>query len=113
MRAKSAALTELAIALYDEWLAPLGFELGSPRDGRRAAARMSSLRHAEAWQICRALIERAARRPGLPRAGRASGFGFAPLYTRFVDVWDALDRLREVVERGEHRQIAAPPARVT
>jgi len=25
-------------------------------------------------------------------------FGPAPLYTRFVDVWDALDRLRRVCE---------------
>ena len=38
--------------------------------------------------------------------------GVAPLYTRFADVWDALDRLRAIVERGEHRRDAAP-ARVT
>jgi kynureninase len=37
----------------------------------------------------------------------------APLYTRHVDVWDALDRLRGLVERGDHRQVYAPPARVT
>jgi kynureninase len=26
-------------------------------------------------------------------------FGFAPLYLRFVDVWDAAQALREVVEK--------------
>ncbi len=30
-------------------------------------------------------------------------FGFAPLYTRFVDVWDAVDRLVQVLESGEWR----------
>ena len=28
--------------------------------------------------------------------------GFAPLYTRFVDVYEALDRLRRLVERGDY-----------
>ena len=28
--------------------------------------------------------------------------GVAPLYTRHVDVWDALERLRGLVVRGEH-----------
>jgi kynureninase len=29
-------------------------------------------------------------------------FGFSPLDTRFADVHDALDRTRDLVERGEH-----------
>ena len=37
--------------------------------------------------------------------------GIAPLYTRFVDVWDALDRLRGLVERGEQRLVDATRAR--
>jgi kynureninase len=39
--------------------------------------------------------------------------GIAPLYTRFVDVWDALDRLRGIVERGEHHEVDAVRGRVT
>ena len=39
--------------------------------------------------------------------------GFAPLYSRFVDVWDTVDRLARLVETGEYRQVAARPARVT
>ena len=58
LRAKSIAQTELLIALHDEWLAPLGFELGSPRDPARRGSHVA-LRHPEAWPICRALIERA------------------------------------------------------
>jgi kynureninase len=39
--------------------------------------------------------------------------GIAPLYTRFVDVWDAIDRLRDLVERGVHREVDQTRARVT
>ena len=39
--------------------------------------------------------------------------GVAPLYTRFTDVWDALDRLRGIVERGEQQLVNATPGRVT
>ena len=39
--------------------------------------------------------------------------GFAPLYSRFVDIWDAVDRLARLVETGEYREVEARPARVT
>jgi kynureninase len=31
-------------------------------------------------------------------------FGFTPLYTRFVDVWDAVAQLRQVLDSGEWRE---------
>ncbi len=111
IRAKSIALTELIVALHDAWLAPLGFSLGSPRDPSLRGSHVS-LRHAEAWPVCRALIERAAVIPDF-RGPDVVRFGVAPLYTRHVDVWDALDRLRALMARGEHRQVDAAPGRVT
>ena len=110
LRAKAEALTSYAAELHDEWLAPLGFELWSPRDPARRGAHVS-VRHELAWPICRALIERANvipdfREPDLIR------LGFAPLYTRFVDVHEALDRLRALVERGDY-DASAPRSRVT
>src|SRR5687768_9297079 len=56
--ATARALTGLAIDLVDERLAPLGFELGTPRDAARRGTHVS-LRHAEAWPITRVLIEKA------------------------------------------------------
>ena len=111
IRAKSVALTELAVELHDARLAPLGFELGTPRDPARRGAHVS-LRHPEAWRVCRALIERANVVPDF-RGPDSIRFGFPPLYTRFVDVWDAADRLRGLVESGEHLEVEAAPARVT
>jgi kynureninase len=111
LRAKSVALCDLIVALHDVWLAPLGFELGSPRGGQRRGSHVS-LRHEEAWPICRALIERAAVVPDF-RGPDSIRLGVAPLYTGFADVWDALDRLRRLVEAGEQRTVDATPARVT
>ena len=111
LRAKSVALCDLIVALHDAWLAPLGFSLGSPRDGERRGSHVS-LRHDEAWPICRALIERAAVVPDF-RGPDSIRLGVAPLYTGFADVWDALDRLRRLVEAGEQRMVDASRARVT
>ena len=111
LREKSTGLCELLVALHDEWLAPLGFELGSPRDPARRGSHVS-LRHPDAWPICRALIERADVVPDF-RGPDSIRLGVAPLYTRYVDVWDALDRLRGLVERGEQKLVDAERSRVT
>jgi kynureninase len=111
IREKSVAQTSLVIDLHDEWLAPLGFELGSPRDAARRGSHVA-LRHDDAWRICRALIERAKVVPDF-RGPDSIRLGIAPLYTSFVDVWDAIDRLRGLVERGEHTELDATRARVT
>jgi kynureninase len=111
LREKSIAQCELIVALHDAWLAPLGFELGSPREAERRGSHVA-LRHREAWPICRALIERADVIPDF-RGPDTIRLGVAPLYTRYVDVWDALDRLRGLVERGEQREVDATRSRVT
>jgi kynureninase len=111
LREKSIAQSELMIALHDEWLAPLGFTLGSPRDAARRGSHVS-LNHPEAWPICRALIERADVIPDF-RGPDSVRLGIAPLYTRFADVWDAMDRLRGLVERGEQREVDQTRSRVT
>jgi kynureninase len=108
---KAMTLTDLIVELHDDWLAPLGFELASPRDAERRGAHVS-LRHGEAWPISRAMIGRARVIPDF-RGPDSIRLGVPPLYTRAVDVWDALDRLRALVERGEQRDVDASPQRVT
>jgi kynureninase len=111
IRAKSTSLTELIVALHDDWLAPLGFSLGSPRDPEIRGSHVA-VRHPDAWPINVALIERARVVPDF-RGPDAIRLGVAPLYTSHADVYDALDRLRGLVERGEHRLVDAAPGRVT
>ena len=47
------------------------------------------------------------------RGPDAIRLGVAPLYTSFAEVWDALDRLRALVEAGEHERVDATRARIT
>ena len=94
LRAKSERLTALFIACVEAACGGFGLALASPRE---AAARGSqvSFRHEQGYAIMQALIARGVigdfRAPDLIR------FGFAPLYTRFTDVWDAADALRDVL----------------
>jgi kynureninase len=108
---KSRRLTALAVELHDDWLAPLGFELGTPRDPARRAGHIS-LRRADAWPITRGLIERAHVIPDF-RGPDSIRLGLPPLYTRFVDVYDALARLRTLVEDGAYTELKPAPRRVT
>ena len=39
--------------------------------------------------------------------------GLPPLYTRFVDVHEALERMGTIVERGEQRDVDVGRGRVT
>ncbi|KRT64195.1 MAG: kynureninase, kynureninase [Chloroflexi bacterium CSP1-4] len=107
LRAKSTALTELVIALWRAWLEPLGFTLGSPADPARRGGHVA-LRHPDAYRIDRALVERANVVPDFRAPDRIR---LAPVaaYTRFTEVWDAMDRLRRLVEAGE--RVALDPAR--
>ncbi len=97
IRAKGIALTELAIALSDGVLAPLGVRVASPRDSARRGAHVA-LAHPDAKRLCAGLIERGVipdfRRPDVIR------FGLSPLTTRFVDVWDGVDTLRSLIAGG-------------
>jgi kynureninase len=111
VRRKAAALTTLAIDLHDARLAGLGFSLGTPLAAAERGAHVS-LRHPDAWRVCRALIEHANVIPDF-RHPDSIRFGLPPLYTRYADVWDAVDRLAALVEDGVHERMPADAARVT
>jgi kynureninase len=93
-RRKSMALGDLFIQQVDETCRDLGVEVVSPREAKIRGSQVS-LRHQEAYRVMRALIDRGVigdfRTPDLLR------FGFSALYTRYVDVFDAVRRLREVL----------------
>jgi kynureninase len=111
LRAKGVALTSYLIELADAWLAPLGFRVACPRDPARRGSHVS-LHHPQAWQISQALIAKAGVVPDY-RTPERLRLGPAPLSTRYVDVWEGLDRLRRLVESGAHEEFSAEPARVT
>jgi len=99
LRAKSVQQTQLFIDLVESRCADLGLQLVSPREPALRGSQVS-YSHEDAWPLMQALIARGvvgdyrnadAGAPGCLR------FGFAPLYVRFVDVWDAVEALREIL----------------
>ena len=101
LRRKSLALTDLFIALVEQRCAGHGLTIVTPRDPRQRGSQVSVAHADGAHAIVQALIARGV--VGDFRAPDILRFGFAPLYTRFVDVWDAVDRLAQVLESGEWR----------
>ena len=110
LRAKGVALTSYLIQLADEWLAPHGFTLASPRADARRGAHVC-LRHPDAWRISQALIR--AGVIGDYRTPDRLRLGPTPITTRFTDVWDALDRLRQIVTDKSYADLPSEPARIT
>jgi kynureninase len=92
LRRKSVALTELFIRLVDQELA--GFGLASPRDAALRGSQVS-LTHEQGYAIMQALIARGVI--GDYRAPDILRFGFAALYVGFIDVWNAVAALQDVM----------------
>jgi kynureninase len=94
LRAKAVALTGYLIGLADAWLAEHDVTVASPRQDDRRGAHVT-LAHPEAWRISQALIGRGVI--GDYRTPDRLRLGPVPLFTRFTDVWDALDIMRQVM----------------
>jgi kynureninase len=101
IREKSVALTGLFIDFVEARCAGHGLALVSPREGGLRGSQVSFAHGTGGYAIVQALIARGVI--GDFRAPDILRFGFTPLYTRFVDVWDAVDRLEEVLRTGEWR----------
>ena len=99
VRTKSLALTDLFLSLVDAQL-PGVFDVATPSEHERRGSQVS-LRHPDSYGIVRALIERGVigdfRDPDICR------FGFAALYVRYVDVYDAAAHLTAVMASGTFR----------
>jgi kynureninase len=99
IRAKSQALTAYMVALFDEILAPLGCELGTPRDPSIRGSHVAVI-HPAARELCAALVARGVipdfREPNIVRCG------LSPLTTSFAEVRAGVDALAELLRaRGD------------
>ena len=107
VRAKSVALTNLFIDLMRPLCLEFGFTLVSPADADRRGSQVS-FSHEHGYEIMQALI--AADVIGDFRAPNIVRFGFTPLYLRFADVQEAVQRL-EAIMRAKRWQEPAFQAR--
>lgn len=101
IREKSIALADLFIALVESRCAGHGLTLATPREPTDRGSQASFAHPTGGYPIMQALIARGVI--GDFRAPDILRFGFTPLYTRFVDVWDAVAHLEQVMTSGEWR----------
>jgi kynureninase len=111
LREKSIALTSYLVDLVEEWLMPLGFELRSPRDAQHRGGHVV-VAHPQAHQIGVAMVRDAlvvpdVRPPDLIRLAPA------PLTTSYVDVFDGLQRMRDLVTSRRYESLDVSTLRVT
>jgi kynureninase len=110
--AKKAAIgTELMIALFDAWLAPLGFTLLTPRDSSRRGGHIT-IGHPEAKRIAAALRQFAQVVPDY-RMPNSIRLAISPLPTSYTEVFDGFARIRDSVERKDYEKIKDSGNRVT
>ena len=108
LRDKSLALTDLFIALVEARCAGHGLTLVTPREHARRGSQVGLSRETGAFAIMQALIARGVI--GDFRAGDGAGhadilrFGFTPLYIGYVDVWNAVEQLRQVLDSAEWKR---------
>lgn len=100
IRKKSVFQSEFLLKLAEKFLWPLGFQPGSPTDPEKRGSHVS-LRHPEAYRICKALIDREVgeyvvipdfRDPDNIR------LGITPLYTTYTEIYEAVREIRIIVE---------------
>jgi len=122
LHSKALALADVFADLVVRRCAEHGVEVVSDRTGARRGCQVSLTREEGGGAIVRALIERGVigdfRRAPRARPGGGAGagvsdvvagkdimrFGLAPLYLRFVDMWDAVEQLRDVLDSEAWRE---------
>lgn len=109
LRRKSIGLGQLFIERMDLRCAEFGFELVSPRDPALRGSQIS-FAHPNGYEIIQTLKERDVI--GDFRAPDILRFGLTPLYLRYGDVFEAVERLRDICltrtwDKPEYRERAA------
>ncbi|QUJ68966.1 kynureninase [Photobacterium sp. GJ3] len=97
IREKSMRMGQLFIALVEERCSQFGFGLASSKDPEVRGSQVS-LTHPQGFAIMQALIAR--NIIGDFRAPEILRFGFTPLYLRYVDLWDCVDALADIMENN-------------
>lgn len=104
LRLKSISQTEYLISLFRHYLQSLGFGLGSPTDSAQRGSHVS-LCHPEAFRICKALINPPyGEKTIIPdfREPDNIRMGIAPLYNRYTDIFEAVMRMKTIVETASY-----------
>ena len=115
LRAKSVQLSNFMLEMIQQELIPLGFSVASPLEAEKRGSHIS-IQHAEAYRINRAMIE--------PNDGSKSiipdfrppdniRMGFAPLYNRFEEMIETVQRIKTIIQSYEFERFGKEKLTVT
>lgn len=107
LRAKSLALSDLFLALLEQHCAEHPLELITPRKHADRGSQIS-VTHPHGYAVMQALIARGVI--GDYREPQVMRFGFTPLYTGYMDVWNAVMILKDILDRSDYQVDAARSA---
>lgn len=108
---KAAAGTELMVELFDDWLAPLGFELLTPRAAHLRGGHIT-IAHPEAERISVAL-RKFANVVADYRVPNSIRLAISPLTTSYTEVYEGFERIRDLVATRKYEQVESGGSRVT
>ncbi|MDF1549265.1 MAG: kynureninase [Bacteroidales bacterium] len=115
IRAKSIKQTNFMMELIEQELIPLGFTVATPKNERIRGSHIS-IQHADAYRINRAMIEpQKGEKVVIPdfRPPNNIRLGIAPLYTSYSDIYQAIGRIKTIMEQKEYEKFSNEKLSVT
>jgi len=106
IRQKSVSQTDYLISLSRKWLFGKGVRLGSPEFSEKRGSHIS-LKHAEAYRICKALIDPVVgQRVVIPdfREPNNIRLGITPLYTTYEEIHTAMEQLKYIMDNKIYKK---------
>lgn len=103
VEAKVREGTSFMVELFDDWLAPLGFDLETPRFPEQRGGHLS-LTHPEADTISVAMRQLANVIPDY-RKPNTIRVAVSPLYNSYEELFTGLKRTRDLVASGQYREV--------
>ena len=111
INAKASRGTDMMIEFFDEWLAPLGYTLLTPRDSSLRGGHIT-LHHPEAGKIARGLR---IHKNVIPDFREPNGIrvSISPLPTSYEEVFEGFERIRDYTASGDYKSIDLSGSKVT
>jgi kynureninase len=108
---KAAIGTSLMIEMFDELLAPLGFELTTPRDSNKRGGHIS-IHHIDAEKIARGLRIDKNVIPDY-RVPNCIRLAISPLTNSYEEIWEGFIRIADYVKSGDYQLLGEAKSSVT
>jgi kynureninase len=108
---KAAIGTSLMIEMFDELLAPLSFELTTPRDSNKRGGHIS-IHHIDAEKIARGLRIDKNVIPDY-RVPNCIRLAISPLTNSYEEIWEGFVRIADYVKSGDYQLLGEAKSSVT